>query len=310
MLNNGAGRSRNEGSLKTKLLELYLEENTSSNFSLNYSTHLLQKLVEREQFNTLVLNLYSIEKGYSLGFNIKAEEQRFVTNFNLVETKLLSYDETELLFFINNGEIPPVVIDLVDRLNVNMFEDGCIIMEIRDYRRRCASQFDLHFILLQPSMQTLVADLNSITNDGNFIWTQEDKYTLESQLILATAQPLCLHPSPIVSILKQKILNHKRKLNDRKLKRNVFKFTDTYLNRAARCNEYDLPLPFHIRKIRNKYSKTNEYLHFQTNNSNNQITSKQSAQISTTSPSSLLITSFDFQVSIKRNFNFCITFLE
>jgi hypothetical protein len=80
-------------------------------------------------------------------------------------------------------------------------------------------QYDLHFVLLEPSMQTLLADLNSITNDGNFIWTQEDKYALESQLILATAKPLCLNPSPIVSIIKHRVHNHKYKLNDRILKK-------------------------------------------------------------------------------------------
>lgn len=210
---------------------------------------MLEKLVERENLNTLVLNFYPMEKGYSLGFNVKhavtidkknnsdtcdfKAYTNHLAHYNSIETKIMSYDETELLFYINAGEIPPVVIDLIDRLHVNLFNDGCIILEVRDYRRMsqlfqngmmCGEagiekSYDLRFILLQPSMQTLLADLNSITNDGNFIWTQEDKYTLESQLILATAQPLCLHPSPIVSILKHKFLNHKYKLNDRKLKR-------------------------------------------------------------------------------------------
>jgi len=172
--------------------------------------------------------------------------------------------------------------------------------------------YDVEYILLQPSMQTLLADLNSITNDGNFIWTQEDKYTLESQLILATAQPLCLHPSPIVSVLKYKFHNHKYKLNDRKLKKAVYKFTNVYLNRASRSNEYAMPMPFHIRKIRKKYSKTNEYLHFQTgpsatelNNANNTnknldgtLKRQLNIPVNSTSPSSFLITSLNFQVCL------------
>ena len=63
---------------------------------------------------------------------------------------------------------------------------------------------------MQPSIETLLADLNSIINDGNFIWTQEDKYAFHN---------LCLHPSPIVSIIKNKIFPNKFKLNDKKLKR-------------------------------------------------------------------------------------------
>lgn len=305
---------------------------------MNYSTNLLEKLVEQEKLNTLVLNFYPISQGYSLGFNIKnvgksrakdvgqskagdfVNQASHLANVNKIETKLLSYDETELLYYINAGEIPPVLIDLIDRLDVNLYRDGCIIMEIRDFRRKAqlgnqypsgkCKPYDLQFILLQPSMQTLLADLNSITNDGNFIWTQEDKYTLESQLILATAQPLCLHPSPIVSILKHKFLNHKYKLNDRKLKRNTYKFTNAYLNRASRWNEYSLPLPFQIRKIRSKYSQASEYMHFQAQSSSPEkhpnhkpIDEKLKKQLNlpanSTSPSSFLITSFNFQVTPK-----------
>ena len=176
---------------------------------MSYSTNLLEKLVEKEQINTLVLNFYPLDQGYSLGFNIKNCEKNkanhvkdvkpgehhnnntnnnnsHLTNVNKIETKLLSYDETELLYYINAGEIPPVLIDLIDRLEVNLYKDGCILMEIRDYRRRLQltdkwRPFDSQFILLQPSMQTLLADLNSITNDGNFIWTQVLIYGLRDE---------------------------------------------------------------------------------------------------------------------------------
>ena len=45
-------------------------------------------------------------------------------------------------------------------------------------------------------LQTLLCDINSITTDGHR-WTQEDKYTLEGQLLMHTNENLCLHPSPI-----------------------------------------------------------------------------------------------------------------
>ena len=143
-------------------------------------------------------------------------------------------------------------------------------MEVRDYRRRLLlkngvdsnhlntnytkANHDLHFILLQPSMQTLLADLNSITNDGNFIWTQEDKYALESQLLLVTSQPLCLNPSPMVSLVKNKILTHKFKMSDRYLKKATCRYSHAYTNRAARWHEYSLPYPYQILKIRKQFS--------------------------------------------------------
>jgi hypothetical protein len=136
-------------------------------------------------------------------------------------------------------------------------------MEIRDHRRKLINKnYETHYVLLQPSMQTLLADLNSITNSGNFIWTQEDKYSLESQLLLATMPPLCLNPSPIVSIMKNKLNFHKLKLNEPSLKRHLTKFDWQFNVNRSTCKwkDFVLPYPFRIMKIRKKYS--NDYLNF------------------------------------------------
>ena len=78
-----------------------------------------------------MLNLYTVNTGYSLGFNIKQKnvtnDNVDIENINKVETKLMSYDENELLNYINYSEIPPILIDLVDRLSVNLFYDGKIL---------------------------------------------------------------------------------------------------------------------------------------------------------------------------------------
>ena len=102
-------------------------------------------------------------------------------------------------------------------------------------------------------MQTLLCDLNSITNDGNYVWTQEDKYALESQLVLHTSPPLCLDPRPLVSLVKHKLLEHKNKLNDRRLKRAMRRYSlvNTNTNRQ-RLAHSRLPFPFQILKIRKK----------------------------------------------------------
>lgn len=113
---------------------------------MNFGTNLLKKLLRSDanKYNRLVLNFYSSEKGYSIGFNIQdvssdtnnnlkssninssissfggnnGKEVSSPPSLNSVETDLLSYNETELLFYINAGEIPPILIDLVDRLSV------------------------------------------------------------------------------------------------------------------------------------------------------------------------------------------------
>ena len=104
---------------------------------MNFGTNLLKKLLKREstRYNYLVLNLYEMNKGYSMGFHIQEANNDSNNNLtkgkdaaavaaaaaclNTIETDLISYDETELLFYINCGEIPPILIDLVDRLGVS-----------------------------------------------------------------------------------------------------------------------------------------------------------------------------------------------
>lgn len=48
---------------------------------------------------------------------------------------------------------------------------------------------------------------------------QEDKLLLESQLILATAEPLCLDPSVAVACTTNRLLYNRQKMNTRPLKR-------------------------------------------------------------------------------------------
>ena len=118
-------------------------------------------------------------------------------------------------------------------------------------------------------MQTLLCDLNSITNDGNYVWTQEDKYALESQLVLHTSPPLCLDPRPLVSLVKHKLLEHKNKLNDRRLKRAMrrYSFVNTNTNRQ-RLAHSRLPFPFQILKIRKKQQQQQSIIE---NNSNSML---------------------------------------
>jgi hypothetical protein len=162
-------------------------------------------------------------------------------------------------------------------------------MEIRDFRFGLNSSlnnnnnnnnnntidnpYKTHYILLHPSMQTLLADINSITNDGNYVWTQEDKYTLESQLLLATTDPLCLNPNPKVSIIKNKIHLHKFKMNNRQLKQSVYKIFQNNFKKQLKWNEFTLPYPFQVLKKRKNCqscnqlcSTENKYLNKQTTN--------------------------------------------
>lgn len=101
------------------------------------------------------------------------------------------------------SQIPYNLVDLLERSQPSLFYDGCVVAEIRDSRRSVSGFYKTSYVLLRPSHRCLLADINQLTSD-EFRWSQEDRFSLESQLLLATSEPLCLDPSPAVNIARNK----------------------------------------------------------------------------------------------------------
>ncbi|XP_040610354.1 transcription factor SPT20 homolog isoform X5 [Mesocricetus auratus] len=214
-------------SIFQKLYDLYVEEceKEPEVKKLRRNVNLLEKLVMRENLSCLVVNLYPGNEGYSLMLRGK--------NGSDSETIRLPYEEGELLEYLDAEELPPILVDLLEKSQVNIFHCGCVIAEIRDYRQSSNMKspgYQSRHILLRPTMQTLVCDVHSITSD-NHKWTQEDKLLLESQLILATAEPLCLDPSVAVACTANRLLYNRQKMNTRPIKRCLKRYSRSSLNR-------------------------------------------------------------------------------
>ncbi|XP_024611123.1 transcription factor SPT20 homolog isoform X10 [Neophocaena asiaeorientalis asiaeorientalis] len=214
-------------SIFQKLYDLYIEEceKEPEVKKLRRNVNLLEKLVMQETLSCLVVNLYPGNEGYSLMLRGK--------NGSDSETIRLPYEEGELLEYLDAEELPPILVDLLEKSQVNIFHCGCVIAEIRDYRQSSnmkSPAYQSRHILLRPTMQTLICDVHSITSD-NHKWTQEDKLLLESQLILATAEPLCLDPSIAVTCTANRLLYNKQKMNTRPMKRCFKRYSRSSLNR-------------------------------------------------------------------------------
>ncbi|XP_006837714.1 PREDICTED: transcription factor SPT20 homolog isoform X2 [Chrysochloris asiatica] len=210
-----------------KLYDLYVEEceKEPEVKKLRRNVNLLEKLVMQETLSCLVVNLYPGNEGYSLMLRGK--------NGSDSETIRLPYEEGELLEYLDAEELPPILVDLLEKSQVNIFHCGCVIAEIRDYRQSSNTKtpgYQSRHILLRPTMQTLICDVHSIASD-NHKWTQEDKLLLESQLILATAEPLCLDPSVAVACTANRLLYNKQKMNTRPMKRCFKRYSRSSLNR-------------------------------------------------------------------------------
>ncbi|XP_072576158.1 transcription factor SPT20 homolog isoform X27 [Vulpes vulpes] len=193
-----------------KLYDLYIEEcekEPEVKQKLRRNVNLLEKLVMQETLSCLVVNLYPGNEGYSLMLRGK--------NGSDSETIRLPYEEGELLEYLDAEELPPILVDLLEKSQVNIFHCGCVIAEIRDYRQSSNMKspgYQSRHILLRPTMQ-------------------EDKLLLESQLILATAEPLCLDPSIAVTCTANRLLYNKQKMNTRPMKRCFKRYSRSSLNR-------------------------------------------------------------------------------
>ncbi|XP_067578858.1 transcription factor SPT20 homolog-like 1 [Pseudorca crassidens] len=230
--------SNGEKSLYEKLYDIYVEEcekEPEVTEELTSNVNLLEKLLRRESLPCLVVNLYPGKEGYSL--MLKGE------NGSSSEIIRLPYEEGELLEYLDAEELPPVLVGLLEKSQVNVFHHGCVIAEIRDYRQssdREAPHYQSRHILLRPTMQTLAWDVEAIASD-NQNWTQEDKLLLESQLILATAEPLCLDPSVSVACTANRLLYNKQKMNTLPMKRNFKRYSMTSLNRQQELSRPPSP---------------------------------------------------------------------
>nr|XP_023960676.1 transcription factor SPT20 homolog isoform X12 [Chrysemys picta bellii] len=221
-----------------KLYDLYIEEcekEPEIKQKLRRNVNLLEKLVMQETLSCLVVNLYPGNEGYSLMLRGK--------NGSDSETIRMPYEEGELLEYLDAEELPPILVDLLEKSQVNIFHCGCVIAEIRDYRQSGnmkSPTYQSKHVLLRPTMQTLICDVHSITSD-NHKWTQEDKLLLESQLILATAEPLCLDPSIAVTCTANRLLYNKQKMNTRPMKRCFKRYSRSSLNRQQDVAHYPTP---------------------------------------------------------------------
>ncbi|XP_026568992.1 transcription factor SPT20 homolog isoform X8 [Pseudonaja textilis] len=225
-----------------KLYELYLEEcdKEPEIKKLRRNVNLLEKLVMQETLSCLVVNLYPGNEGYSLMLRGK--------NGSDSETIRLPYEEGELLEYLDAEELPPILVDLLEKSQINIFHCGSVITEIRDYRQSGnlkSPTYQSKHIILRPTMQTLICDVHSITSD-NHKWTQEDKLLLESQLILATAEPLCLDPSVAVTCTANRLLYNKQKMNTHPMKRCFKRYSRPSLNYQQEVSQSTIPPQFKL----------------------------------------------------------------
>ncbi|XP_054422287.1 transcription factor SPT20 homolog [Pteronotus mesoamericanus] len=227
-----------EKSLHDKLYDLYVEEcgkEPEVTEELISNVHLLEKLLQREDLPRLVVNLYPGKEGYSL--MLKGPSKPYS------ETIRLPYEERTFLEYLDAEELPPALVDLLEKSELNIFHRGCVIAEVRDYRQCGGAEppaYQSRHVLLRPTMQTLACDVQSIASNHPE-WSQEDKLLLESELILATAEPLCLDPSVSVACTENRLLYNQKKMNTPTMRRSFKRYSTASLNQQQELSSSPAP---------------------------------------------------------------------
>lgn len=269
---------------KRKLIKLLLklkEEEKNENNDLNgiqirKDCQLLSRYIKEEKLSYLILKLYAQNQGYSISLkkvydkNL-SKNSTITSNIKVLETIQLPYEETELLDYIDNEQIPPMLLDVLDSNcdsdeHLDLFHFGKLFVEIQDYRKNANvnssnQNYESKFVLLKPTAQTILNDVEKLTtfnlNNLNACqnWSDNDKLELESKLVLATSDPICLDPNPL-TFLSSNQLNYEMKwLNNDRIKKVCRKSSQIYQNQIEKFNE--LPAPKHLELfdfIKKKYN--------------------------------------------------------
>lgn len=155
--------------------------------------------------------MYPGNKGYSLAFrpatstpspsSTTTANHRFhnhPSGENLQETTSWLYDNAHLLDALDSEELPPLIIDFCNVNCPHLFYNGAVIAQIRDYRQSYPLDIcDIHYVLLRPTSIALWDEINGAVDST---WSYKERTAFESQLVLATAPPICLDPSPMIGI--------------------------------------------------------------------------------------------------------------
>lgn len=201
--------------------------------------------------------------------------------YPLVEVLRWPYENDQLLQCIDREVIPDFLMDMLAATTItlqasqddstgtprifykpNVFYAGCVVAQIRDFRQTFATSTnicDTRHVLLRPTNATLFADVQHVAttlNQTTSTCAPEDKLALESQMVLATAEPLCLDPDPNIGRHAINSQHERQLFNTHELRRQMKKFTQISINRKRKLDQfthhYGLELCDYLTRLRTR----------------------------------------------------------
>lgn len=202
-------------------------------------------------------------------------------DYSLVEVLRWPYENDQLLQCIDREILPDFLMDMLAATTItlqapqedstgipriyakpNVFYAGCVVAQIRDFRQTFATSTnicDTRHVLLRPTNATLFADVQHVAttlNQTTSVCVPEDKIALESQLVLATAEPLCLDPDPNIGRHAINAQHERQLFNTHEMRRQMKKYTQISINRKRKLDQfthhYGLELCDYLTRLRSR----------------------------------------------------------
>ena len=144
-----------------------------------------------DDVNHLVLNFYP--DGYSIA--VKLNQFPVFTTETILETARIPYEETSLLDYIENEELPPLLVEMIDSSpklsQYKIWHNSCLILEVRD-KIEPPNPDGNFFIFLKPTNLSMLYDVLNLTGSNG--WSTQERLQLESQIVLHNSPSLILEP--------------------------------------------------------------------------------------------------------------------
>lgn len=218
----------------------------------------------------------------SIAYENSSNDLAYATNeYSLVEVLRWPYENDQLLQCIDREVIPDFLMDMLSATTLtlqaphndstempriyskpNVFYAGCVVAQIRDFRQTFATSTnicDTRHVLLRPTNATLFADVHHVAttlNQTSYTCAPEDKLVLESQIVLASAEPLCLDPDPNIGRHAINSQHERQLFNSHEMRRQMKKYTQISINRKRKLDQfthhYGLELCDYLTRLRTK----------------------------------------------------------
>ncbi|KAJ7065397.1 Spt20 family-domain-containing protein [Mycena amicta] len=146
-------------------------------------------------------NLLDKNKSHPPSFAVHLHAEHWMLN----NVSKFSYSTpiSSLLDDIRAHRIPVDFLDIFDAAKVPFYE-GCMIVELLDYRQQALDKPERTRVVLYPNGETLFADICAQNRKLGEKWTDRDALEVEARILVATSQPLCLIPDPHLT----RVVNH------------------------------------------------------------------------------------------------------